>query len=167
MPESEMSHPPWETERASVAARFLDDDGKQQRDEELCYDTSRHGLASVSSKMTRTMRSDPPLRIPISALLPPPKTALPDSATAPLPSPAVILGPLPSTSPLHLALNYLSLADIPDFASAGPSSHERALIITGSKKVWQQALEEEDEDWTRDHGGDYGVLHRLKRIDVR
>jgi hypothetical protein len=137
-----------------------------------------------------------PTYLPISALLPPSRE--PHSAPHhPLPSPsAAILGPLPPTTPLHLALNWLALSALPEYESAvrldneaGPSRHqagpageaateggqserrkrrpERVLIITGRKDEFYQALQDDDEDWMRDHGSDYTVLDRLKRVDVR
>ncbi|RXK34916.1 hypothetical protein M231_07821 [Tremella mesenterica] len=105
------------------------------------------------------------LHLPLSALLPP-KDDPHSVPLNPLPSPAIIIGPLPPTSPLHLSLQYLALSDIPDFHR--PSRHrERVLILTGSKDTFRHALEEEDEDWFRDHGADYDVLYRLRRVDMR
>ena len=118
--------------------------------------------------MTRPLRPLP-LPIPISALLSPSTSATPSD---PVPSPtAAVLGPLPPTSPLHLALHWLALSDLPaydDATTRGPSeTSARAVMITGPKAGFAGAIEEEDEAWLRDHGGDYGVLHRLKRVDVR
>lgn len=81
------------------------------------------------------------------------------------------MGPLPPTSALHVALNWLALSDLPEYESAdepGPSKPRgRVLIITGPKAGFGDAIEGDDEDWLRDHGGDYGVLHRLKRVAIR
>lgn len=140
--------------------------------------------------------SPSPTYLPISALLPPSRE--PHSAPhRPLPSPsAAILGPLPPTTPLSLALNWLALSDLPEYEStvrldndAGPSRHqagpvgvaateggkserrkrrpERVLIVTGRKDEFYQVLQDDDEDWMRDHGSDYTVLDRLKRVDIR
>lgn len=128
--------------------------------------------------------------IPLSALLAPQSHSAP---TQLLPSPsAAILGPLPPTTPFHLALNWLALTDLPEYESALSALHrtdirgsaedtgdeaaerrrvgkksERVLIVTGKKDDMYQALQEEDEDWMRDHGSDYEVVHRLKRVDIR
>lgn len=40
------------------------------------------------------------------------------------------------------------------------------LIVTGPKTAFAQEMEEEDEDWFRERGGDYGVLNRLSRVDM-
>ncbi|KAK4687848.1 hypothetical protein P7C73_g2267, partial [Tremellales sp. Uapishka_1] len=110
------------------------------------------------------------LRIPISALLPPSTTS--SGPTEPLPDPVAIAGELPATAPLHISLAYLSLADIPEFTHS-PSHPQvvkrprRVLIITGEKDGFHDAIRDEDEDWMRDHGGHYSVVHRLKRVDIR
>ena len=52
----------------------------------------------------------------------------------------------------------------PEPASAAPA---RALIITGNKDGLFHALQDDDEDWMRDHGSDYGVMARLKLCDIR
>ena len=101
----------------------------------------------------------------VSALLPPPCT-LADT----LPSPScAILGPLPSTTPFHLALNHLYLADLPEYSEEGEGSgpHETALIITGTRASLATAIEEDDEDWMRERSGSYGVHHRLRRVHMR
>ncbi len=54
-----------------------------------------------------------------------------------------------------------------DLGRGKQRSRERVLIITGSKDGWHDAIEEDDEDWLRDHGGDYSVLNRLRRVDLR
>jgi hypothetical protein len=46
-------------------------------------------------------------------------------------------------------------------------ARERVLIITGSRERWHRGIESDDEDWIRVHGGDYGVLDKLRRIDIR
>jgi hypothetical protein len=110
--------------------------------------------------------------IPLSALFPP----SPTSPHAVIPSPAcALLGPLPPTSPLHLALHYIALSDLPEYArdlpghaqTASPSRRETALIVTGPRGPWTQDLMEEDEDYIREHGSEYSMLDRLKRIDTR
>lgn len=140
-----------------------------------------------------------PIYIPTSTLLAPQtEPQLGPSHALPSPS-AAILGPLPPTTPLHLALNWLALSDLPEYESTlsaigghdrlsepsrqvasveeppsgfGPgrrkrSRPERVLLITGRKDEFYQALQDEDEDWMRDHGSDYNVVERLKRVDVR
>lgn len=151
--------------------------------------------------MTNTSHSAP-IAIPLSSLLAPQTSPFP---TQVLPSPsAAILGPLPPTTPFHLALNWLALSDLPEYEStvealrgtdltrgeggeerAGPgqgnkvarlnevvgrkraSKLGRVLVITGRKDDLYQALQEEDEDWMRNHGSDYSVVTRLKRVDMR
>lgn len=54
-------------------------------------------------------------------------------------------------------------ADV-ELANVAPT---RALIITGSKDALFHALQDEDEDWMRNHGSDYGVMAKLKRCDIR
>lgn len=112
-----------------------------------------------------------PLAIPIASLLAPQPSPRP---AQPLPSPsAAVLGPLPPTTPLHLALNFIALSDLPEYDYGQDTSErttprpESVLIITGPQGEFRDALEEEDEDWMRDHGGNYGVLHRLKRVQMR
>ena len=118
--------------------------------------------------MTRRIRPAP-TSVPIHSLLAPQSAPRP-SAFLPSPS-AAVLGPLPPTTPLHLALNYIALSDLPEYdegiSGASQSTHENVLIITGSQADYRQALEDEDEDWMRDHGGIYGVLHKLKRVEMR
>jgi hypothetical protein len=111
-----------------------------------------------------------PLALPLSALLPPQSTAPNDV----LPTPLALLGPLPPTTPIHLALNYLYLSSLPEFDSSTPAqpqlgvrNREKVLIITGPKEDYANAIEEEDEDYIRDRGGDYEILDRLKRVDIR
>ena len=122
--------------------------------------------------------------IPLSALLPP----SPASPLLTLSSPSnAILGPLPPTTPLHLALNYISLTDLPGYTHwsdqttpqddsyvypdkvpapvAAPG--ERVTVITGPRSEWQVDLEEEDEDWMREHGGGQSLITTLKRVDTR
>lgn len=113
--------------------------------------------------------------IPLAALLPP-CAAQPASL---LPSPSfALIGPLPPTTPIHLALNYLALTNLPEYEHltkvAEDSSEaerkigwDRVMIITGRKTDWTEEILEEDEDWLRIHGGEYGVLHKLKRVDIR
>lgn len=129
--------------------------------------------------MTYSARSLP-IPLPTSSLLPPGDF----SPTESLPSSLAVLGPLPPTTPLHLALNYLYLSDLPDFetsstsinAAAGPSSasgsspikeKETVLVITGPEEGFVRAVEDDDEDYSRDRGGDYTMLERLRRVDIR
>jgi hypothetical protein len=119
--------------------------------------------------MTNTNPSTP-LALPLSALLPPQATAPNDI----LPTPLALLGPLPPTTPIHLALNYLYLSSIPEFDSATTArpqrtvrNREKVLIITGPKEDYANTVEEEDEDHIRNKGGDYEILDRLKRVDIR
>jgi hypothetical protein len=49
----------------------------------------------------------------------------------------------------------------------GRTAGARAMVIMGSKEGYYKSLEEDDEDWMRDHGGDYEVLRGLTRIDMR
>jgi hypothetical protein len=129
------------------------------------------------------MSRDTPVALPISSLLAfhsAPKTPV---IHEPLPSPsAAVLGPLPPTTPLHLALNWLYLHSLPEYshypesgeAETGGRSERRTgqedggvLVVTGSKDGFYNSLEEEDEDWIRDHGGDYDVLSSLKKVHIR
>lgn len=112
------------------------------------------------------------IAIPLSALFPPSPTSPP----ALLPSPSfALLGPLPPTSPLHLALNYIALSELPEYAqdnltrlaNTAPPRKERALIVTGPRAEWTEQLMDDDEDYVRTHGGEYSMLERLKRIDTR
>ncbi|KAK6910120.1 hypothetical protein I203_104151 [Kwoniella mangroviensis CBS 8507] len=136
-----------------------------------------------------------PISIPISSLLPLSSSSSSSSHPASqsyLPSPSYISGPLPPTSPIHLALNYLKLADERPYEpfqqppndqdSKGKGkkkikddevqptdlrSKERVLIITGSKWNYVDSIQEEDEDTFRSISGKWEVLKRLKRIDIR
>jgi hypothetical protein len=111
------------------------------------------------------------LSLPLSALLAPGTDAPADA----LPTPLALLGPLPPTTPIHLALNYLYLSSIPDFTSkpndndAGPSrrSRDRVLVITGPREEYGNSVEVDDEDYIRERGGDYTILDRLRRVDIR
>jgi hypothetical protein len=146
--------------------------------------------------MTNPPNHHASLAIPISALLAPQPPRSQPHDLLPSPSVA-ILGPLPPTSALHLVLNYIALSDLPDYEhghAGGSSSKEganaaerhrdasnpvnpasiskknapaRALIITGNKDALYHALQDEDEDWMREHAGEYGVMSRLKRCDIR
>lgn len=107
-----------------------------------------------------------------------------------------MLGPLPPTTPLHLALNWIALSDLPEYTEEGSAGQDhngqgmvrvssadgggperptrttrrqegRVLVITGSKDEYHRNLEEDDEDWMRLHGAEYGVLASLKRVDMR
>jgi hypothetical protein len=112
--------------------------------------------------------------IPLGALFPPSSTCPP----AYLPTPSFALfGPLPPTSPVHLALGYLEISDLPEYVERNDDaedalpdrsgSKERAMIITGPKTLWTEDVMEEDEHWLRSHGSEYTTLGRLRRIDVR
>jgi hypothetical protein len=112
----------------------------------------------------------PPLALPISALLPSQSTAPNDI----LPIPLSLLGPLPPTTPIHLALNHLYLSSLPGFESGtvhqGPSrrrNRDRILIITGPKEEFGSSIDVDDEDYIRERGGDYGILDCLRRVDIR
>lgn len=118
-----------------------------------------------------------PISLPTASLLPPGEITPPESS---LPTSLALLGPLPPTTPFHLALNYLYLSDLPDFdtstsgfeASSSSSSstskgRERVLVITGPEEGFVHAIDEDDEDYLRDRGGDYSILDRLKRVDIR
>lgn len=111
-----------------------------------------------------------PLALPVSALLAP-QSAPPHDI---LPIPLALLGPLPPTTPIHLALNYLYLCSLPEFGADDNEGSQRntrhrdkVLIITGPKEDYANAIEEEDEDYMRDRGGEYEILDRLKRVDIR
>lgn len=128
-------------------------------------------LLSIFSfpRPTMTHSSPSPLALPVSSLLPPQSSAPNDI----LPIPLSLLGPLPPTTPIHLALNHLYLSSLPEFDSdTQPEARtrrnrERVLIITGPKEDYANSIEEDDEDYMRDRGGDYGILDRLRRVDVR
>ena len=129
--------------------------------------------SSVSSFPPSTMTHSikPPLALPISALLPPQTTA-PNNI---LPIPLSLLGPLPPTTPIHLALNHLFLSSLPEFESVTASlqktsrrrNRDRVLIITGPKEDFGSSIDVDDEDYIRERGGDYGILDRLRRVDIR
>lgn len=119
--------------------------------------------------MTNTAQPAP-LALPVSALLAPQSAAPHDI----LPTPLALLGPLPPTTPIHLALNYLYLCSLLEFGADDNEESRRnirhrdkVLIITGPKEDYANAIEEEDEDHLRDRGGDYEILDRLKRVDIR
>jgi hypothetical protein len=123
--------------------------------------------------MTNTARPTS-IPLPISALLAPQHES--DSPNEALPTPLALLGPLPPTSPIHLALDHLYLSSIPAFTTsdeevAGPSrrsiERDRVLIITSPKEEFGNSIEVDDEDYIRDRGGDYEVLGRLRRVDLR
>jgi hypothetical protein len=112
----------------------------------------------------------PPLALPISALLPPQTTAPNDV----LPIPLSLLGPLPPTTPIHLALNHLYLSSLPEFdfgnapqRPSGTRNRDRVLILTGPREDFGSSIDVEDEDYIRERGGDYGILDRLRRVDIR
>jgi hypothetical protein len=112
----------------------------------------------------------PPLALPISALLPPQSTSPNDI----LPIPLSLLGPLPPTTPIHLALNHLYLSSLPEFESVvvplqGTSrrNRDRVLVITGPKEDFASSIDVDDEDYIRERGGAYGILDRLRRVDIR
>ena len=120
-----------------------------------------------------------PLALPISSLLPPSTNANSVDPLEPLPFPyASLLGPLPPTSPLHLALSYLGLADLPEYRpsvfgdanatldDAIPRAAARSIIINCSS-TWSGDMEEDDEGWLRDHGAEYGIMEQLSRVDIR
>jgi hypothetical protein len=118
--------------------------------------------------MTQSIPS--PLSLPISALLPPQTTAPSEI----LPIPLSLLGPLPPTTPIHLALNHLYLSSLPEFdfgnAPQGPSrrrNRDRVLIVTGPREDFGSSIDVDDEDYIRERGGDYGILDRLRRVDIR
>ncbi|OWZ60205.1 hypothetical protein C356_00216 [Cryptococcus neoformans c45] len=128
-----------------------------------------------------------PLHLPLSSILPPSSSNPGPSHTFPVPN--YILGPLPPTSPLHLALHYLDLADDAARENCASSARHgsdgqnmiedehdgkgalntptRVLLVTGPKSAFQDAIECEDEGWFREHGGRMSVVQKLKRIDMR
>ncbi|KAE8537814.1 hypothetical protein D1P53_005870 [Cryptococcus gattii VGV] len=126
------------------------------------------------------------IHLPLSSILPPSSSNPGPPHTLPVPN--YILGPLPSTSPLHLALHYLDLADDSTRECASGARHDndgqnmtedehdgkgalntptRVLLVTGPKAAFQDAIESEDEGWFREHGGWMSVIQKLKRIDMR
>ncbi|WVN88264.1 uncharacterized protein L203_103465 [Cryptococcus depauperatus CBS 7841] len=120
----------------------------------------------------------------LSSILPPSASPGP---TKPLDSPLQILGPLPPTAPLHLALDYIASQDrwqssygldrsalrptavTTDSNRLGAETVKttKALVITGNKRQYQYSIEHEDEDWMRSHGGSFAVIQKLKKIDMR
>jgi hypothetical protein len=119
---------------------------------------------------TMTQSIPSPLALPVSSLLPP-QTAAPNDV---LPIPLSLLGPLPPTTPIHLALNHLYLSSLPEFEFDPPPeglsrrrSRDRVLIITGPKEEFGSSIDVDDEDHIRERGGDYGTLDRLRRVDIR
>jgi hypothetical protein len=109
------------------------------------------------------------IRIPKTSLLPRSDSTFPfEDDFIPSPSTA-LLGPLPPTSVFHLALNYLSISDAnqEDIPSGSSVKKARVMVITGPRAQMHDWLEEEDEAWMRTHSGHYGVLDKLKRIDMR
>jgi len=46
-------------------------------------------------------------------------------------------------------------------------SRDRVLIITGSREEFASSIDVDDEDYIRERGGDYGILDRLRRVDIR
>lgn len=130
-------------------------------------------VLSLPPPLTMTHTATTQTALPISALLAPQSTAPNDT----LPIPLSLLGPLPPTTPIHLALNHLYLSSLPEFESGHvpPESsrrrnkrdRQRVLIITGRKEEYANSVEEDDEDYMRERGGDYGILDRLGRVDIR
>ena len=110
--------------------------------------------------------------LPISALFAPCRSTQ-SYASEPLPSTLAIFGSIPPTTPLHLALTYLSLADVPlydaDKDTALPSSpdKDRVLVITPPKSRWAQDILLENNEWLSQHGADYSVLDKLNRVQTR
>nr|ODN88325.1 hypothetical protein L203_02938 [Cryptococcus depauperatus CBS 7841] len=114
----------------------------------------------------------------LSSILPPSASPGP---TKPLDSPLQILGPLPPTAPLHLALDYIASQDrwqssygldrsalrptavTTDSNRLGAETVKttKALVITGNKRQYQYSIEHEDEDWMRSHGGSFALLLSL------
>jgi hypothetical protein len=88
-----------------------------------------------------------------------------------LPSPSLaLLGPLPPTSVFHLALNYLTISNDYERQIVGNSQSVRkrnVLVITGPRAEMHDWLEEEDEAWMRDYSGEYGIIDKLKRINIK
>ncbi|KAL7421830.1 hypothetical protein Q5752_003601 [Cryptotrichosporon argae] len=119
--------------------------------------------------------------LPLSALLAPLSAGPP----TPFPAAAALLGPLAPSCPLHLALGYLESTELDDFEPSfgadrkgkgravntkeGPKTKrpDRVVVVTGKREDWHTAIEDEDEDWLRDHGAKYDVLSRLRRVDVK
>jgi len=44
---------------------------------------------------------------------------------------------------------------------------DRVLVITGSREEFASSIDVDDEDYIRERGGDYGILDRLRRVDIR
>lgn len=142
------------------------------------------------------------IAVPLAALLPPPphtsrrdreqaKAAraclgfaddTPDAHDTPLPRYAAILGPLPPSAPLSVAVSFLNLADLPPFENdpipgevaspprsaalaALPAAEARALILTGRRAALHLSLEDQDPAFLREH--ERGLFDRLRRTDVR
>ena len=41
------------------------------------------------------------------------------------------------------------------------------MIITGSREEFASSIDVDDEDYIRERGGDYRILDRLRRVDMR
>lgn len=66
-----------------------------------------------------------------------------------------------------MALNYLLVTDSEAALEGSSKVFETVLIVTGHADELRTEIEEEDEDWLRLNGGKYGMLDRLRRIDMR
>lgn len=122
-----------------------------------------------------TATSSLPVAIPLRALLPDdPAHTSSSPPTTLLPPLSAVLGPLPPTSPIHLALDFLESSELDEFDSSSDNGGnqvvrrgETVLVVTGPKASWGQEIEAEDEDDLRDKGGRYGTLRHLRKIQTR
>jgi hypothetical protein len=107
------------------------------------------------------------MAIPLTSLLPPDTAGNAPTATLPpAPSSVAILGRLPASTPVHLALGSVAAA-----TDAGDADSV-AVILARSGSEWVSALLSDgkgaDGDaWFAAEGGKSGVIRRASRIIVR
>lgn len=106
------------------------------------------------------------MALPLAALLPPgPSANAPLNTFPPAPASVAVLGRLPASAPVHLALGSVARND-----GAGDADSV-ALILAKSGSEWASALLSDgmggDGDaWFAQEGGKAGVLHRANKVVV-